>query len=166
MKEIQLTQNKIAFVDDVDYEFINSFKWRVEKIKRTYGEKYYACRTTPKSNSGVRGFEYMHWLIIGKPKKGYETDHIDGNGLNNCRHNLRIVTTAQNSMNSKKSANKSSIYKGVSFHKRQNKWISYIKINKRLKTIGYFNSEIDAARAYNEKAKELFGEFANLNVFE
>ena len=166
MKEIPLTQNKTAFIDDSDYELIASHKWRIEKVNKTYGNTYYACRTTPKSSNNKRGFEYMHWLIMGKPKKGFETDHIDGNGLNNRRSNLRIVTTAQNSMNAKKAANKSSVYKGVSFHKRMNKWIAYIRINKKLKTLGYFSSEISAAMEYNKYAKELFGQFANLNVFE
>ena len=164
MREIKLTQDKIAIVDDADYKLISSFKWRIEKVNKTYGEIYYACRTTPKLANNKRGFEYMHWLITGKPKKGFETDHIDGDGLNNCKSNLRIVTTSQNSMNAKKAANKSSVYKGVSFHKRENKWIAYIRISKKLKTLGYFDSEVNAAIEYNKYAKEFFGEFARLNI--
>lgn len=166
MKEIELTQNQVAFVDDEDFDRLNKLKWRTEKVIKSYGIVYYACRTTPKTTSNKRGYEFMHTLIVGKLTKGFETDHIDGNGLNNCKSNLRIVTTAQNSMNAKKAANKSSIYKGVCFHKREKKWYAYIRKNYKLISLGYFNEEIEAAKAYNEKAKELFGEFANLNIFE
>ena len=88
-------------------------------------------------------------------------DHIDGDQLNNNIENLRAVTLSQNQWNRKKIKITSSKYKGVT--KRSKKWEVCIKINKKSIYLGLFNSEIDAAIAYNEKAIELFGEYAKLN---
>lgn len=94
------------------------------------------------------------------PKK---IDHIDNNPSNNNIENLRKVTQSQNCMNRKPHKNRSSKYKGVCWHKASNKWIAQICINYKIIYLGLFINKIDAAIAYNKKAKELFGEFANLN---
>jgi hypothetical protein len=102
-----------------------------------------------------------------KPPRGYCVDHKNGDGLNNTRNNLRIVTIAENNYNKRKSLNvRSSKYKGVSIDKRTNKWRAiiyhkYIKIH-----LGFFDNEEEAARAYDEAAKELYGEYAVLNFKE
>lgn len=93
-------------------------------------------------------------------------DHIDGDGLNNQRLNLRQSTKSQNNMNTNKGQGYSSKYKGVTWDKARKKWKCGIKINGKQIFIGRFIEEDDAALAYNQKASELFGEFSRLNVLE
>ena len=90
-------------------------------------------------------------------------DHIDGDRKNNHYENLRFCSMGQNAMNRTKSINCSSAYKGVTWNKRLQKWHSRIKINRKHIHLGFFEDEIEAARKYNEKAIELFKEFAKLN---
>lgn len=114
-------------------------------------------------NYNNRGVSLNRFLL--NPNMGLVVDHINGNTLDNRRSNLRICTFRQNSMNSRPSKNpkKSSIYKGVSLLKKYNTWRAYIVINNKQIHIGIFKTEIQAALAYNEKAKVLFGEFACFN---
>ncbi len=93
-------------------------------------------------------------------------DHIDGNRSNNNLDNLRHCTYTENNRNCTKRENTSSRFKGVAFRKRVNKWQAYININGRQKHLGYFLDEKDAARAYDEAAKELFKEFSKINIIE
>ena len=159
MKEIKLVNNKgIALVDDEDYELLSKFNWIFSKKDVGYAQVrvYINGKWTTKK---------MHQLLINATKK-FQVDHIDGNGLNNQKFNLRIVTRSQNKMNGNKYKNSSSIFKGVSWCKRDNKWRANIRLNKKLYFLGSFINEIDAAKAYNEKAKELFGKYAKLNEVE
>ena len=110
----------------------------------------------------------LHRFIMGLNKEDKEmVDHIDGNPLKNSKSNLRLATNAQNSANQRKLKGRvcSSHYKGVSWHKQHKKWHSHIKYNGKSYHIGYFHSEEAAAEAYNEKALELFGDFACINSF-
>ena len=153
MKEIQLTQGKVALVNDEDFEKLNQFKWHLAK----YRKSSYAIR-----NITVNGKQKkipMHCAVMN----GKGIDHIDHNGLNNQRSNLRFCTKSENAMNNQKQKNCTSIYKGVYFFKRDKKWMAHIELNGKQTYLGTFSSEVDAALAYNEKAIELFGEFANLN---
>jgi len=154
MKEIKLTQGQIALVDDEDFERLNQFKWFANKNGRTY----YA-RRTPNIN-GKKISILMHQLIINSS----EIDHLNGNGVDNQRSNLRSCTHKENSRNKRKNKNAYSIYKGVSFMKSNKKWGSRIKCDYKSIHLGFFILEIDAAKAYNNKAIELFGKFANLNI--
>jgi len=157
MKEIQLSKqgkNKgkyVALVDDEDFERVNHFRWQVSIEKCTE----YARTRMPDSKQ-----VYMHQFILGNSGG----DHIDSNGLNNQKTNLRLCTHRQNIMNKKSHKNSSSIYKGVSWNKQHKRWVANIYSNKSLKRLGFFKNEIDAAKAYNKKALELFGEFAKLNI--
>jgi hypothetical protein len=90
-------------------------------------------------------------------------DHIDGNPLNCRRNNLRICTPLQNCFNRKKSNNNKSGYKGVSWNNQNMKWQVYVSINSKNKFVGLYDDLIDAAKAYNEKAIHVYGEFAKLN---
>lgn len=160
MNEIKLTQGKIAIVDDEDFDFLNKWKW-------FYHSAGYAVRFSKKSDGGNRRILYMHRIIINTPSDK-QTDHIDGNPLNNCRKNLRICSIAQNLSNSKphkKFALKNSTYRGVTWYSRLEKWVANIRYNGRQINIGYFEREEDAALAYNFSAIKYHGEFATLNRF-
>lgn len=104
----------------------------------------------------------MHIEIMGK--RGI--DHRDHNGLNNQKSNLRFCTPSENAMNARKNENSSSVYKGVCFFNRDKKWLAQIQVNGKPIRLGCFASEVEAAKAYNNKAIELFCEFANLNIID
>jgi hypothetical protein len=157
MKTIPLTQGKFALVDDADFEWLNQWKWRAQKSNRTY----YAVREVCLGNK-KRCSRFMHRLILDTPSEK-EVDHRNNNGLDNQRHNLRLCTHQQNGMNQIKSNNRSSKYKGVSFYKANGRWTAQIQINNRKKHLGYFVSQVAAANAYLEAAKQCYGEFANTN---
>lgn len=145
-------KGKFAQVDDEDYDFLMQWKW-YGTYQRT-STNYYVTRNSTK------GASRMHILLIGK-KEGLIIDHIDGNGLNNQKSNLRHCTITQNAHNRKNRRNSKSKYKGVS--KYGKKWAARIMFNKKPIQIGTFEIEEDAALAYNKYAKKLFGEFAQLN---
>jgi hypothetical protein len=172
VKEIILTRNKIALIDDENYEWLNQFKWYAHRYKSKYSNKelFYAVRNVQYNNKKKTIF--MHRLLMNAPN-GIIVDHHDQNSLNNQKYNLRFATKGQNTTNSPKPVcygnNKTtSQYKGVSFDKSRQKWEAYIgfgKINGKCKKthLGRFNSEIDAALAYDKAAKIYFKEFACLN---
>ena len=153
MKLIPLTQGKFAQVDDADYGWLTQWKWFAVKCKNTY----YAERWD-KTVDGVRKHIPMHRQILGV-LEGMDTDHRDGDGLNNQRFNIRSCTTSQNCRNRKTWGNSS--YIGVSRH--NGKYQAAITINGVYKYIGIFTDEEEAARARDRVSKEHFGEFAKLN---
>jgi len=151
MKEIKLTQGQVALVDDEDFEYLNQFKWHA---KRQRTGIYYAHRYSSIAPKRIS----MHSDIITIPN-GLMADHIDHNGLNNQKYNLRTCTKQQNCMNR---VNVGAVkYRGVRI--RYNKYETRITFNGVSYNLGRFNILEDAAKAYDAKAKELFGEFANLN---
>lgn len=156
-KEIKLTQGKVAIIDDEDLPKTNHLKWCATKNKHNF----YAINSSTVI-SGKRKKIWMHRLVVNAPD-GFEVDHLDGNGLNNQKTNLRICTRAENGRNRKKNTSSTSIYKGVYWRKNRNRWQAQIKLNGKDIYIGRFVNEIDAAKAYDHKAKELFGNFAQLN---
>ena len=152
MKEIPLTQGKVAIVDDEDFEYLNQWKW-------FYAEGYALRRV-----AGLRGKQVrMHREILRTPL-GLETDHINGNGLDNRKINLRICSNKQNQGNRKIGQNNTTGCKGIWYDpKRKKHWRAAIKTNMHTKTIGYFSTAEEAAIAYDNMAKEFFGEFARTN---
>jgi hypothetical protein len=155
MKEIPLTKGNVALVDDEDYAELSRYRWH-------FGCGY-AIRNSPTENQKKKTVR-MHTEILGKVD-GLEVDHINGNGLDNRRENLRHATRAQNQHNQTQRVGASSRYKGVYWYKTTRKWSAQIAVNGHGKSIGYYTSERDAALAYNEAARKYFGEYARLNVF-
>ncbi len=144
---------KYALVDEEDFERVNQYKWRID-------EKGRACR-----NAWVDGKQQnikMHRFIMNTPKNML-TDHIDYNLLNNRKSNLRICTAAQSSAHRRAIPNTSSKYKGVSWCAEREKWEAHIKQSYKGKWLGRYDTEIEAAKAYDHTAKKLFGEYAELN---
>ena len=160
MKEIQLTQGKVALVDDADYEYLNQWKWHANKN----GNKFYASRSITVSQGKQKTIS-MHRVITKNINPKMHTDHLNGNGLDNRKINLRICTNSQNAMNQSKQINNTSGYKGVSYYKNSinKKWMATIKINNIKIYLGLFTNPKDAAIAYNAAANNFFGEFAKLN---
>jgi hypothetical protein len=158
-RKIPLTQGKFAIVDEKDYKELNKHKWSASKIKTCY---YATRREWTKKIQKYREIK-MHRQVLNAPDDKF-VDHINHNGLDNRRVNLRIVTAWQNNLNKRKQKKQSSSrYKGVSIKKGTGKWISTIHYKGSQIYIGRFDDEEAAARAYDEKAKELFGEYACLN---
>lgn len=155
MREIELTQGKVALVDDEDFEWLNQWKWCAVKSKRSF----YVIRTSYKPRKHTIR---MHRLIMNAPN-GAIIDHKDNNGLNCQKSNLRICTNQQNCCGKRLRLGYSSVFKGVYWCKRAEKWISRIGVNYKKKEVGLFNSEVEAAVAYNQAALKYHGEFARLN---
>ncbi|WP_257064257.1 HNH endonuclease [Priestia megaterium] len=164
MKEIKLSgkigEGLVAFVDDDIYEQIKDYKWsaRNDGQGRIYARRRWIENGKWKEIS-------LHRFVMGDPT-GMIVDHRDGNTLDNTRSNLRVCSHAENMRNRKKHSKKSSKYKGVSFNNKHQKFVAMIKLNNKHHYIGTFNNEKEAALAYNNKALELHGEYANLNEIE
>ncbi len=152
-KRIELTFGKWAIIDAADYYRVKDFKWcAVQK-----GPTFYA-KTLRTNGSHLS----LHRLITNAPKH-LVVDHINHNGLDNRRSNLRLCTPAQNQQNKRPQAGGTSRHKGVHWDKKRKKYIAQIGHKSKRYTIGRFDNEDDAGRAYDKKAKELFGEYACLN---
>jgi HNH endonuclease len=155
-KLIPLTKGQHVIVNDEDYEWLGQWRWLLLK-------KYAARFVT---HDGRRRVVFMHRLIMNAPDD-MQVDHINHNKLDCRRSNLRLATSFENNRNRvKTTAKRSSRYKGVSFYKQTKRWGAYIRINGKHTYIGYYADEQSAARAYDRKAIELYGDFACLNFSE
>lgn len=172
MKHITLSKGYSCVVSDEDYEFITGFgKWCTQ-VKDS--GNLYAVRTINYKNeegkwttSQLKMHDVLASRIFGDIPDDMLVDHADRNTLNNCRTNLRICTRSQNQANRFfKKETSASKYKGVTKGNGENKWRAKIMCRGKRVNIGTFHSEKQAALAYNEAAKALFGEFACLNTIE
>lgn len=155
--EIKLFSGEMALIDDEDHPLILKFKkWYLNRS----GKKRYANAYIPKVDYSII---LMHRLIM-KAKDGEYIDHINGNGLDNRKKNLRFCTQAQNIINSRKRKGCTSKYKGVDYMKSRNKWRARIAVNKIRIKLGEFKNEADAAMAYDNAALKYYGKFAKLNI--
>jgi hypothetical protein len=143
-RRIPLTQGKYAIVDPKDYERIAKYKWFAMRSRRGF----YAIRIV-KQKDGTRKKIRMHRCIFDVPDDKL-IDHINHNGLDNRKANLRIVTNMQK-------------YKGVSWAKRVGKWHTEIYCRGQKIFIGYFDDQTAAAKAYDARAAQLYGDYAALN---
>lgn len=159
--KILLQDGSSAVVDVCELPKLCGIYWNAYKD----GNTTYARSTNKWTEDGERKYKtiLMHQLIL-PTKYGFITDHIDGDGLNNKRSNLRYATKGQNMFNSKKRKGCSSQYRGVSFVKGSGKWQSNIRVDGKNIHLGTYQSEDSAAIIYNEAAKKHFGEFARLNI--
>lgn len=161
MRLIELTKGKCAQVDDTDFDGLSPWSWCAKKSPYTY----YGARGAIINGKSIE--IKMHRQIMGlSPGDGKVVDHIDGNGLNNQRINLRVCSRGQNTMNARKRKNGTSKFKGVSYQaagRGKKRWVSQIHLNRKHFHLGRYLTEPEAAKAYDKKAIELYGEFAVLN---
>jgi len=158
MKKIKLTQGKWTLVSDEDYEYLSQWKWCVLK---QHSNIFYAIRNSPMINK-KRTLIRMH-KVIAERMNIKHPDHVDTNGLNNQRNNLREATKSQQMMNQNLRINNKSGYKGVYWYKNSGKWRAQISLNYKHIYLRSFENIKDAAKAYNKAAIKYFGEFAVLN---
>ena len=159
MNKIPLTQGKFAIVDDEDYDHLMQWSCHINADG-------YAVRNSDYIRGEKRTTIQMSREIMNAPH-GLKVDHRDTNRLNNRRNNLRFANDLESGRNRNGNKNTSSIYKGVTWMPRLNKWQAQLggQENGKRKNIylGVFSSEIEAAKAYNRAAKKLHGEFVKLN---
>ncbi|MDD5011509.1 MAG: HNH endonuclease [Phycisphaerae bacterium] len=153
-RKIKLAKGFYTLVDPEDYQSLSACHWRLRESKRG---QFYAAAI---ENGQI---VCMHRIIMDAPV-GMVVHHKDGNGLNNTKSNLEVITMTQNNRCCRKTTKpKSSKYKGVAFIKARNKFHARIVYNGNTKFLGYFKNEDDAARAYDEAAKIYHGQYAALN---
>lgn len=152
-KPIALTNGKFAIVDEDDYDRVSNYNWHIS------GNGY--------AKGHINGFlTLMHRFVMGITDPTIHIDHIFHNKLDNRKSQLRLCVNSQNHMNQRPQKGKSSKYKGVSFSKARRMWIANINYNRKMYNLGGFHDEKDAALTYNKKAKEIFGDYAYLNIIE
>jgi len=161
-RSILLTQGKVAWVDQADYAALALSKWHADHRESrdvTYARRY--CRGSGRSG---RRAERMHRIVVGLlPGDLRVVDHINGDGLDNRRSNLRVCSVRQNAHNLRARCG-TSLFKGVSSHKASGLWRVQIRAGGNVsRCVGYFHEEEEAARAYDAAAMEAFGEFSKLN---
>ncbi len=174
MKQIEIRSRtfgvKYVQVDDEDYVFLNRWRWHLSKEKNLF----YAMRNETSSVIGKRYHVSMHRVIMGVYDPEIEIDHIDHNGLNNQKNNLRACTGDQNRKNRRKGHGATSKYIGVHLRIRKRKlgeeykvWVGGIHSKGNKEPRKHFShteqGEIQAAKYYDTLAKKHYGEFANLN---
>lgn len=155
--DIQLTQGQVAVIDDVDAD-LAAFKRYAHRDEKTF----YAQREIRRPG-GSRKIERLHQVIARRMGIVGAPDHIDGNGLNNRRSNLRQASDSQQAAHRGLQVNNTSGYKGVSWRKDVAKWQAQIQVNGKRRHLGYFADPIEAAKAYDRAALEFQGEFAVVN---
>lgn len=161
MKEIKLTKGYVALVDDEDFEELSKRKWQANVAARTV---YAITNNWDKKLKRTFGIS-MHRMIMGNPV-GMQVDHINHNGLDNRKANLRVCSTSQNKMNTHKTKQNKYGFKGVALiggHNRTKPYRAQLRFGPKHYSLGAYSTPEEAARAYDKKAMELFGEYACLN---
>lgn len=156
MKEIILSQGQVALVDDADFAWLNQWKWSAGW--NPHGLTYWAIRDD--YSGGKRKKVWMHKFIMGAGP-GQEVDHKNRTTLDNQRHNLRFATRQQNNCNQGPRSDSTTGYKGIT--RRGKRWAAQIALNQKKFCLGTYNTQEEAARAYDVAARKYHGEFAYQN---
>jgi len=151
---VALTKGYETVIDACDIPAILEFKWHAA----VHSGVVYARRCAGRDASGRQKFEMMHRRLVSPPDDGC-VDHVNGNGLDNRRLNIRTASRAENNRNAKRRIDNTSGHKGVSFHRRLGKWQAYINYEGKRRSLGYFNVENEAADAYRAASLILHREF-------
>ena len=165
MREITLTRGYVALVDDCDFDRVSAHKWQARVWFRADGSSRVSAQGMVRKSDGNRTMQQLHRLIMDAPA-GMQVDHINSNPLDNRRVNLRLCTATENNHNMRPRTGGLSVYKGVHWHKGVRKWVAQIKCYDKRIYLGCFSSELDAAKAYDAAAVEMFGEFARMNTYQ
>lgn len=154
-------KHPIAFtlVDDEDYNFLINYSWWI-RYNSNKTIKYAATTISFGEDKGKN--MQLHCMLIPNSNPNLQIDHKDGDGLNNQRGNLQLITPSQNQAKKKTQLNNTSGYRGVSFDKKSNKWVAQIVCKGVKQYLGAFHTKEKAAKVYNKAAFEAFGEFAKL----
>lgn len=159
--EIKTSDGFVTKISKIDKKYCDDFpSWRI------WGRYVRVTRYVKTEYGFAREDYYLHRLIMNK-QKGFTVDHKNRDKLDNRRENLRLVTRSENGQNKAKAKGLTSIYRGVGHRPRSNKknpWVAYISKDGIRYDLGYFNNEIDAAKAYDKKALELYGQHAYFNL--
>lgn len=151
--EISVGRSHVALIDVTDYDIVGRYRWHAHRDGRNiYARRRELC-------DGRMRYQFMHDLILGVAG----VDHIDHDGLNNQRANLRLADHAQNQYNRRAALGSTSTYKGVSWRRDKRKWQAQIMVARRTQHLGYFGDEAQAAHVYDTAAREFFGEYAGVN---
>jgi hypothetical protein len=150
---------RVALIDDADEDLIAGYSWYCWEEKRKVRMHGPYALAYMKKETGGWTIVRMHKLLTGWPR----TDHIDSNGLNNQRSNLRPATAQQNQFNRRPVSGTTSQYKGVSWRKDRKRWQAVLIVGGRRISLGCFTDETEAARAVDEAARHHHGEYARLN---
>lgn len=156
MKEIRLSGSilKSILVSDEDYAYLINFRWTLAKRRdKNYAKAYINGKNV-----------FVHNLIMKNSPLGLTPDHIDGDGLNNQRDNLRLASRSEQQANTRVYNTNTSGYRGVSLNKRTGKYVAYVGHGSQRNSIGYFFTPKEAVLAYNKAATKFFGQFAKLNI--
>jgi len=154
-RRIPLTRGMVAIVDDADFDALSAYNWKAHWNPRN--RSFYAARNG-RSGDGKRVTIRMSREILKVPR-GVLVDHWNHDTLDNQRHNLRPATTSQNTQNSAIRSDNKSGFRGVYFHRRLGKWHAQIKAHGKRISLGFYATKEQAAEAYEEAAKQYFGEF-------
>lgn len=154
---IPLTQGKVALIDAADYERVSQYCWRLHER----GGNFYARRAIRVASRKYR-YQTLHRFLLDDPSECF-IDHINHDGLDNRRSNLRLATPSQNMYNRRPNRDTSSEYKGVSYAADRGLWRAEIRANGARLNLGQYEAPEDAARAYDSAARRLHGAFAALN---
>lgn len=154
---LPLPCGRTFLIDAADYEWVSRYRWHSSGRRRNY-----VATRVPGTGERIK----LHRLLLGAPA-GREGDHIDGDGLNNTRANLRIATSSENNANRKRGRRSFSGFRGVYFIQQDyplaRPWRAQISIGNKSRFLGYFGSAEAAAAAYDAAARKAFGQFAQMN---
>ena len=153
--EVKLSNGQLLLIDDADIDLFKGYTWYAWRPRKT-------CTWYAAANTADTLLLAHHLILPARPD--LEVDHINLNGLDNHRCNLRYATPSQNKANRPPPISNTSGFKGVSWDKRARKWHSYITVNGRMTHLGYYSDAWDAAESYNRAAIRAWGEFAYLNA--